>query len=139
MACIHHWCDVLWTCMCPYRFKICSLLQDIGKLEVQIRAQSEVHQMLGEQILLLEQMTSQVPFSDRSKLLDNRRSVEQKMVAAHDRKGTLHRQFQDCQQRLGQLVKQREQIKAQILDLHKEKDKYSTYGLAFLDYLKHPI
>lgn len=102
------------------------LLKEISRLEVQIRAQSEVHQMLGEQILQLEQMTRQVPFSDKPRLQDNRRSVEQRMVAAHDRKGTLHRQFQDGQQKLGQMEKQREQIKAQILQLHKDKDKYST-------------
>jgi phosphoinositide-3-kinase regulatory subunit len=100
--------------------------KDMSKMEVQIRAQSEVHQMLGEQILLFEQMASQVTFGDNFRLLDNRRAVEQKMVAAYDQKGILHRQFEDWQQKLGQLEKQREQIKAQILSLHKEKEKYST-------------
>ncbi|XP_062509278.1 uncharacterized protein LOC134185494 [Corticium candelabrum] len=100
--------------------------KDIGKLEIQIRAQSEIHQMLGEQVLLLEQMTNQVTLSEKTRLIDNRRSVEQKMVAAHDRKGSLHRQFQEGQQKLSQLEKQREQIKAQILQFHKDKDKYST-------------
>jgi hypothetical protein len=106
--------------------------KDMSKMEVQIRAQSEVHQMLGEQILLFEQMASQVTFGDNFRLLDNRRAVEQKMVAAYDQKGILHRQFEDWQQKLGQLEKQREQIKAQILSLHKEKEKYSTYDLVFL-------
>ena len=91
--------------------------------------------MLGEQTLLLGQMTNQVPFSEKSRLLDNRRSVEQRMVVAHDQKGILHRRFEDCQQKLAQLEKQREQIKAQILTWHKEKEKYSTYGLTVLVHL----
>eukprot|EP00118_Oscarella_pearsei_P021008 m.233539 g.233539 ORF g.233539 m.233539 type:complete len:1168 (+) comp40090_c0_seq2:37-3540(+) len=100
------------------------------ELEMQIYkkkqlAQKEVYLILTEQQKVQEQMKSHVTDLDKQRLFDNMSSVQQRMAASRDTGRKIKMSIEDFERKSDEIIRRREEIKSQILNLQEEKEKYS--------------